>query len=99
MEGFINKAAANYMKYVEAKVYREQWEVESRLAALQLDRPKLLRARTKALTMAANANLFFALFALNAPGTLAYHFGTAGLREEFVGKIWRIDRPNGVECI
>ena len=84
------------MKYVEAKVFREGGEVDSRLGELQLVRLKLLRCRSKALTMAANANLFFPL---NAPGTFAYHFGTAGLREEFVGKVWRIDRPNGVECI
>ena len=95
MEGFLNRRQP-YMKYVEAQVYREPWEVDARLAELQLDRSKLLRARTKALSMAANANPFFPL---NSPGTLAYHYGTAGLREELVGPIWRIDRPNGVECI
>jgi hypothetical protein len=84
------------MKYVEAKIYRDLREVDARLDELQLDRPKLLRVRTKALAMAANANPYFPL---NSPGTLAYHFGTAGLREEFHGPIWRIDRPNGVECI
>lgn len=84
------------MKYTEAKVYREIWDVDARLAELQLDRPKLLRVRSKALAMAANANPFFAL---NASGTLAYHYGTAGLREEFNSDTWKIDRPNGVECI
>jgi hypothetical protein len=84
------------MKFVEAKVYREPWEVDARLAELQLDRTKLLLVRTKALAMAANANLFFPV---NGPGTLAYHYGTAALREGFIGKIWRIARPNGVECI
>lgn len=84
------------MKFVEATVYREPWEADARLAELQLDRTRLLLIRTKALAMAANANPFFAL---NASGTFAYHYGTAGLREELVGPIWRIARPNGVECI
>ncbi len=84
------------MEFVKAKVYREPWEVDARLAELQLDRPKLLLVRRKAIAMAANANPFHPV---NAPGTFAYHYGTEGLREAFVGSIWRVHRPNGVECI
>jgi hypothetical protein len=84
------------MAFTAAKVFSEIWQVDARLAELQLDRPGLLRVREKAISMAANATPFHPA---NAAGTFGYHYGTAGLREEFVGSIWRIDRPNGVECI
>jgi hypothetical protein len=84
------------MKFVEAKVYRDPKEVDARLGELQLNRLGLLRVRAKALAMAANATPFHPA---NAAGTFGYHYGSWGLRDEFVGPIWRLDRPNGVECI
>jgi hypothetical protein len=35
----------------------------------------------------------------NAAGTFAYHYGTFGLRKEYVGKEWRLERQEGVEAI
>lgn len=84
------------MKYVEAIVLSEPSEVDARLAALQLTRAGLLRVRSKSLGAAANATPFHPS---NAAGTFGYHYGTSGLREEFVGPNWRLDRPNGVETI
>jgi hypothetical protein len=69
---------------------------DMRLAELQLDRGKLLAVRTMATSAAADATEFHAA---NAAGTFAYHQGTFALRAEFVGKVWRQSRPNGVEAI
>lgn len=56
----------------------------------------LLKVRTMALGAAADATPFHAA---NASGTFAYHYGIYGLRDEFVGKHWRADRPKGIEVI
>lgn len=36
---------------------------------------------------------------LNAPGTLAYIFGVAELRNQLVDEDWRVERKNGVEAV
>jgi hypothetical protein len=81
---------------VPTRVLREDWEVLSRLEYLDLEKAKLLNARTIAVGAAADATPFFPA---NAPGTLSYHYGTFSLRNEFVGDVWTVDRTNGVETI
>lgn len=39
------------------------------------------------------------LMALNAPGTLAYHYGLLETRVQFLGKGWEISRKGGIEAI
>jgi hypothetical protein len=86
------------MKSEEAVVFRDVYEVDKRLAELDLNRKTLLDVRAIAMNAAADATPFHPA---NAPGTFAYHHGTWGLRNHFVlpGKKWRNDRPNGVEAI
>lgn len=84
------------MSMVEAIVRREPWDVAARLAELQLTLDGLLRARTIAIAASADATPFHPM---NAAGTFAYHHGTFALRKEYVGKVWRLDRPDGVEAI
>src|SRR5690349_11094394 len=84
------------MNMVEAVVRREPWEVAARLAELQLTLDGLLRVRSIAIAASADATPFHPA---NAPGTFAYQHGTFALRKEFVGKVWRLERPDGVEAI
>ncbi len=82
---------------VETVVRREPWEVGARLAELQLDPiDRLLKVRSAAISASADATDFHPA---NAAGTFAYQHGTFSLRFEFVGKIWRLDRAEGVETI
>lgn len=78
------------------RVLREEWEVLPRLAEMQLEKDKLLTVRTIAVGAAADATPFFPA---NAAGTFSYHYGTFGLRNEFVGGNWVLDRSNCVETI
>src|ERR1700730_8271439 len=84
------------MGLVVTRILREDWEIEPRLAELSLDKRKLLRVRSKAISAAADATPFHAA---NASGTFSYHYGTFELRDEFVGDVWKLDRLEGVEAI
>lgn len=84
------------MGKVVTRILREDWEVKLRLAELKLDKCKLLLVRSKAVAAAADATPFHAA---NAAGTFSYHYGTFGLRDEFVGDAWKLDRLEGVEAI
>jgi hypothetical protein len=84
------------MGMVVTRILREDWEVEPRLAQLKLDKRKLFLVRSKAVAAAADATPFHAA---NAAGTFSYHYGTFGLRDEFVGDVWKLDRSEGVEAI
>jgi hypothetical protein len=84
------------MSRVETVVRREPWEVSARVAELQLTIEGLLRVRSIAIAASADATPFHPA---NAAGTFAYHHGTFALRNEYVGKIWRLERPDGVEAI
>jgi hypothetical protein len=85
------------MGMVETVVLREPWDVDRRLAELDLGtRDRLLRVRAIAISASADATPFHPA---NAAGTLAYQHGTFALRDEYVGEVWRVDRPNGVETI
>jgi hypothetical protein len=71
-------------------------DVDRRLADLGLDRRKLLSVRLRAVSAAADAN---PNFPANSAGTFSYHYGTAGLREEFADAGFVMERPDGVEVI
>jgi hypothetical protein len=84
------------MRRVETIVHREPWEVLGRLAELELTIEGPLRVRSIAIAASADATQFHPA---NASGTLAYQHRTFALRKEFVGKNWRLERPDGVEAI
>jgi hypothetical protein len=85
------------MSMTETVVRREPWEVAERLAELQLGPiDKLLKVRSVAISASADATPFHPA---NAAGTFAYQHGTFALRKEFVGKVWRLERPDGVEAL
>lgn len=84
------------MSLVETVIRKEPWDVNARLAVMDLSFDKLLKVRSVALSAAADATPFHPV---NAWGLLAYLHGTASLREEFVGKLWKPERLDGVEII
>src|SRR6266436_5231786 len=85
------------MNMVETVVRREPWEVAVRLAELQLGLPaQLLNVRSVAISASADATAYHPA---NSAGTFAYHHGTFALRNEYVGKVWRLDSADGVEAI
>jgi hypothetical protein len=85
------------MSMVETVVRREPWEVAVRLAELQLGSvAQLLKVRSVAISASADATAYHPA---NSAGTFAYHYGTFALRNEYVGKVWRLDRADGVEAI
>ena len=85
------------MSMAETVVRREPWEVAARLAELQLGSvEQLLRVRSVAISASADATAYHPA---NSAGTFAYHHGTFALRNEYVGKVWRVDRADGVEAI
>ncbi len=84
------------MSYVESIVRREPWEVEPRLAELQLKASSLRRVRDVAMSARANVTDYHAA---NASGTFAYQDGTWCLRDACVGEVWKQERPGGVEAI
>ena len=85
------------MSMIETMVLREPWEVDPRLAELQLGpRARLLKVVAIAISAGADATLFHPA---NAAGTFSYQHGTWALRDEFVGDVWQLDRPDGVEVI
>jgi hypothetical protein len=84
------------MSMVPTQIIKQPWDVDRRLAELTLDRPMLLKVREVALSAAADATAFHPA---NAAGTFAYQHGTWALRDGFVGEIWELARPGGVEAI
>lgn len=84
------------MDFVESQVLREPWDVDRRLAELELTREGLLIARDVAMQESANATAFHPA---NAAGTFSYHHGTWAIRHEFVGEKWADDRVDGIEAI
>lgn len=82
---------------VETVTRREPWEVEPRVVELQLGSvAQLLKVRSVAISASADATPYHPA---NSAGTFAYHHGTFALRNEYVGKKWRLDRADGVESI
>ena len=84
------------MPLIETRILRDEWDVDSRLAELGAARAPLLRVRDRAYASAADAT---PNHPANAAGTFSYQNGTFGLREEFVGDEWEVDREDGVEAI
>ncbi len=84
------------MELAKTITHREPWEADNRLAEMKLERKKLLVVRDVAVAEAANATPFHPA---NSGGTFAYHHGTWGLRDQFVGKDWAEDRSDGIEAI
>jgi hypothetical protein len=77
-------------------IRRDSWEVEPRLKELDLTSSGIRRVRDVAL---AARNHVTGFHAANAAGTLAYQDGVWCLRDEFVGDVWKMDRPGGIEAI
>ncbi|HJS84282.1 MAG TPA: hypothetical protein VJ779_02350 [Acetobacteraceae bacterium] len=84
------------MAYQKTIIRRDPWQVEPFLKQMNMTVPGLCRVRDVALTERANATDFHPV---NAPGTFAYHHGVWALRNEFVGKYWKLECPGGVEAI
>ena len=85
------------MSMIETIVLREPWDVDRRLAELQLGpRTRLLKVVAIAISAGADATAFHPA---NAAGTFSYQHGTWALRDGFVGDAWLLDRPDGVEAI
>src|SRR5438105_1802000 len=80
----------------ETKILREACEVDHRLRGLGLARTGVLKVRDMALAAAADATPFHCA---NSAGTFGYHHAVYGLRDGFVGDVWELARPNGVEVI
>ena len=85
------------MNMIQTVTLSEPWDVDRRLEELQLGpKSRLLKVAAVAVSSGADATPFHPA---NAAGTLAYQFGTWALRDEFIGDVWSLDRPNGVEAI
>lgn len=82
--------------YSETKVAREAGQVAVLLSDLNLSVDGILAIRDAAHSHRQDAS---PLMALNAPGSLAYHYGVLELRQQFLGEHWEIDRIAGVEGI
>ncbi|MGB3899442.1 MAG: hypothetical protein WA973_12885 [Mesorhizobium sp.] len=81
---------------IKTKVLREEWDVDQRLAEMDLNRSTLLEVRDVARSSASNATPFHPA---NAAGTFAYQDGSWALRDRHVSERWAVDRSNGVEAI
>jgi hypothetical protein len=84
------------MEFAPTQYFREPWESDHRLNQLQVTRRGLLQVRDIAMQERSNATDFHPA---NAPGTFGYHHGTWGLRDQFVGERWVVDRGDGIEAI
>ncbi|NEK37759.1 hypothetical protein GR253_27080 [Rhizobium leguminosarum] len=71
-------------------------ETERRLADFGLTIAQILAIRDAARAASDDAS---PLMPLNAPGTLAYIYGVAALREKILDTEWKMDRTLGVEAI
>jgi hypothetical protein len=80
---------------IEAKVYREDWEVEPRLQALGTTKAELIEIVRKAVTARSDATDDDAI---TAAGTFSYHFGLRALRQTFRAKGCEIDRTDNIEA-
>jgi hypothetical protein len=81
---------------IVTQILREPWDVDRRLAELGLTRKSLLKVVAVATSEAATVTPYHCA---NAAGTLSYQHGTWALRDEFVGPVWTLERPNNVEAI
>jgi hypothetical protein len=84
------------MDLAATQILREPWEVDPRLAELGLTRTGLLRVAAVASDAARTATPHHCA---NAAGTFAYQYGSWALRDEYVGPLWKMERPKNVEAI
>jgi hypothetical protein len=84
------------MSAAATEIHREPWDVDRRLHELGLTRKGLLKVVAVATNASGNATPYHCA---NAAGTFSYQQGTWALRNEFVGKGWKLDRTNNVEAI
>lgn len=84
------------MDIVRAQVWKEQHDVNRRLAEINLTREGLLTVRTIAMGAGADAT---PNHPANAAGLLAYIQGVAALRLTFLGDEWSLERQNNMEFI
>jgi hypothetical protein len=78
-----------------AIIHHEIAAADERLRALGLDRADLLQVVHEAV---AAKNEAVAIDPVNAPGLLAYIYGTRALRRGLLPKGWRIDRADNIEA-
>lgn len=83
-------------KYIETEIIADPVEVENVLADFNLTVSGILSVRDAARSHFLDAG---PLMAINAPGTLAYHYGIQEIRVQFLGKHYKVDRSGGVEAI
>lgn len=81
---------------VETAIIEDPDRVKSHLEDIGLSWRKILEVRDAAYVHLVDTS---PLMPINAPGTLAYHFGVRKMREAFCGKEWELDRSGGVESI
>lgn len=80
----------------EAILLVEDSEVESRLAFYELEKELLIEVARRAVAASRDATNNHPS---NATGILSYIYGTQALRDLFLGKIWVLDRKDGIESI
>jgi hypothetical protein len=81
---------------IEAEIIDGVEQVSFLLESWGLSKAGILAVRDASQTQFVDAS---PLMALNAPGTLAYHYGILEMRVQFIGKLWEIDRHGGIEAI
>ncbi len=84
------------MDVIKALAWKETWDVDRRLAELELRRDGLLNVVFASLAAGANATPHHPA---NAEGTFRYLYGVGSLREQFVGERWCVNREESVEAI
>ena len=84
------------MDMIETQVWKEPWDVNRRLAELELRRGALLKVVDVALSAGADATSYHPA---NAEGTFRYQYGVWALRDQFVGEEWLVHREESVETI
>ena len=81
---------------LEAKIFKEDWEVDSRLNSFGVTKDELMTAVQMAVSARADS---VAHDPVTAPGTLSYIYGTRGIRDVFAAKGWIPDCTFGIESI
>lgn len=76
-------------------VFSESWDVDAKLSELGITKQDLVTVAIKAVTAKNDA---IAIDPINAPGQLAYIYGTRALREMLLPKRdWKLDRTDNIE--
>jgi hypothetical protein len=77
------------------KIYREDWEVEPRLAQLETSKAEMIEIIRRAVAARNDATDDDPI---TAPGTLSYIFGVRAVRRTFRKKGWAIYRAENIEA-